>query len=361
MTQYIFLSRHRTAVPLSPFLAISFKISFPSLAEVFCNSRDSSAAADLYSTYISQQLSEYSVSSNTEHIAALIIEPGNHAVIQGAGGMHMIDPLFQRVLVHECRDRKIPVIFDEVFTGFWRLGVESASELLGCLPDVACYAKLMTGGIVPLAATVTTEAVFEAFKSDSKLTALLHGHSYTAHAMGCSAAVKAIQWFRDPSTNSNLDFDRMKLKEGPVPQVPDSDILPLQSGPDPWIPRGYSSLGAVDPAGSNLQPDRPSPARSWPSTGPNCSLLRSSSPAPRSPGRSDSSRPDLPLPLLVLQAGSLPGRIAPSWPDPSRPDPVWTQIRAGLISWLQSTQLLPALDPAVLQPPTVSCPFIDLC
>ena len=45
-------------------------------------------------------------------------------VIHGAGGMHMVDPLFQRVLVHECRNRKIPVIFDEVFTGFWRLGVE---------------------------------------------------------------------------------------------------------------------------------------------------------------------------------------------------------------------------------------------
>ncbi|KAM0899594.1 hypothetical protein ACQ4PT_021195 [Festuca glaucescens] len=141
-----------------------------------------------------------------------VASPGP-SVIQGAGGMHMIDPLFQRVLVQECRNRKIPVIFDEVFTGFWRLGVESASELLGCLPDIACYAKLMTGGIVPLAATVTTEAVFEAFESNSKLTALLHGHSYTAHAMGCSAAVKAIQWFRDPSTNSNLDFDQMKLNE----------------------------------------------------------------------------------------------------------------------------------------------------
>ncbi|KAM0931081.1 hypothetical protein ACQ4PT_000574 [Festuca glaucescens] len=182
---------------------------FLSLAEVFCKTRDSSSAADLYSIYISQQLSEYSLSSNREHIAALIMEP----VIQGAGGMHMIDPLFQRVLVQECRNRKIPVIFDEVFTGFWRLGVESASELLGCLPDIACYAKLMTGGIIPLAATVTTEAVFEAFESDSKLTALLHGHSYTAHAMGCSAAVKAIQWFRDPSTNSNLYFDQMKLNE----------------------------------------------------------------------------------------------------------------------------------------------------
>ena len=50
-----------------------------------------------------------------------------YVVIQGAGGMHMVDPLFQRVLVNECRSRKIPVIFDEVFTGFWRLGVEVIS------------------------------------------------------------------------------------------------------------------------------------------------------------------------------------------------------------------------------------------
>nr|CAB3482573.1 unnamed protein product [Digitaria exilis] len=192
---------------------------FSSEGEVFCKSRDKSSVSDLYLSYIKQQLSEFSVSSNSEHIAALIIEP----VIQGAGGMLMIDPLFQRILVSECRSRKIPVIFDEVFTGFWRLGVESASELLGCLPDIACYAKLMTGGIVPLAATLATEEVFESFRSDSKvstdffylfqLTALLHGHSYTAHAMGCAAALKAIQWYQDPSTNLNLDTNHMKLKE----------------------------------------------------------------------------------------------------------------------------------------------------
>ncbi|AQK40716.1 Bifunctional dethiobiotin synthetase/78-diamino-pelargonic acid aminotransferase mitochondrial [Zea mays] len=193
---------------------------FFSQAEVFCKTRDKTFAADLYSSYIKQKLSEFSLSSSSEHLAALIIEP----VIQGAGGMLMIDPLFQRVLVSECRSRKIPVIFDEVFTGFWRLGVESASELLGCLPDIACYAKLMTGGIIPLAATLATEEVFESFESDSKLstasifylvqlTALLHGHSYTAHAMGCTAALKAMQWYRGPSTNSNLDTDHMKLKE----------------------------------------------------------------------------------------------------------------------------------------------------
>lgn len=58
-----------------------------------------------------------------------VICPGNYyIVIQAAGGMHMVDPLFQRVLVKECQNRKIPVIFDEVFTGFWRLGSEVGSQ-----------------------------------------------------------------------------------------------------------------------------------------------------------------------------------------------------------------------------------------
>lgn len=57
----------------------------------------------------------------------------------------------------------MPVIYDEVFSGLWRLGVESTRELLGEDPDVACYAKLLTGGLMPMAATVATERVFDAF------------------------------------------------------------------------------------------------------------------------------------------------------------------------------------------------------
>ncbi|KAL4182127.1 hypothetical protein AMTRI_Chr12g274370 [Amborella trichopoda] len=174
--------------------------AFSSREEVFCGSRDSSELAGNYSNYIHQQLSLYRGSKNCASIAALIIEP----VIHGAGGMHMIDPLFQRVLVRECRNQGIPIIYDEVFTGFWRLGVESAAEFLGCVPDIACFAKLMTGGIVPLSVTLATEAVFDAFKGDSKLMALLHGHSYSAHALGCTAAAKAIQWFKDPHMNPNI-------------------------------------------------------------------------------------------------------------------------------------------------------------
>lgn len=63
----------------------------------------------------------------------------------------------------------MPIIYDEVFCGLWRLGVESSRELLGEDPDVSCYAKLLTGGLVPMSATVATERVFEAF-SGAKVT-----------------------------------------------------------------------------------------------------------------------------------------------------------------------------------------------
>ncbi|CAL5328504.1 unnamed protein product [Camellia sinensis] len=215
--------------------------------EIFYNSRDGSSLAGSYSSYITRELSLHSGLRGFTHIGSLIIEPdqgnlldfgvleGNQVyrlergaggwkelelalfpkqqIIQGSGGMLMVDPLFQRVLVKECQSRKIPVIFDEVFTGFWRLGVESAAELLCCQPDIACFAKLMTGGIVPLAATLATDAVFDAFVEDSKLKALLHGHSYTAHAMGCTAAAKSIKWFKDTQTNFNLISEGRLLKE----------------------------------------------------------------------------------------------------------------------------------------------------
>ncbi|XP_019463455.1 PREDICTED: bifunctional dethiobiotin synthetase/7,8-diamino-pelargonic acid aminotransferase, mitochondrial isoform X1 [Lupinus angustifolius] len=181
-------------------------ITFASHEEIFHKGRDKSKLAAVYSSYISKQLSGFKGSAN---IGALIMEP----VIQGSGGMHMVDPLFQRVLVNECRSRKIPVIFDEVFTGFWRLGVETVVELIHCVPDIACFGKLMTGGIIPLAATLATNAVFDSFIGDSKLKALLHGHSYSAHPMGCMAAAKSIPWFKDPCSNPNITSEGRFLRE----------------------------------------------------------------------------------------------------------------------------------------------------
>jgi glutamate-1-semialdehyde aminotransferase len=68
-----------------------------------------------------------------------------------------------------ARAHRIPVIYDEVFTGGWRLGLPTAGALLGAAPDIACYAKLLTGGVAPLAVTLASEEVFDAFKGPSKV------------------------------------------------------------------------------------------------------------------------------------------------------------------------------------------------
>ncbi|KAK2077256.1 hypothetical protein QBZ16_004890 [Prototheca wickerhamii] len=117
-------------------------------------------------------------------------------VLQGSGGMRLIDPAYQRALVAACQARG-------VFTGFWRLGSPTAAHLLKISPDIACYAKLLTGGLVPLAVTLATAEVFDAFKGPSKLDALLHGHSYTGHPTGCAAALAALRCYTDATINPN--------------------------------------------------------------------------------------------------------------------------------------------------------------
>ena len=133
-------------------------------------------------------------------LAALVTE----CVLHGAGGMDLIDPLFQQTLMRACKARGLPIVLDEVFAGIWRLGREGAWELLNETPDISCYAKLLTGGLVPLAATVTTEEVFEAFRGNTKAQGLLHGHSYTAYPVGCAVATEAMRLYKDPSANPNV-------------------------------------------------------------------------------------------------------------------------------------------------------------
>lgn len=87
----------------------------------------------------------------------------------------------------------LPIIFDEVFTGLFRLGRFTSASFLGVHPDISVHAKLLTGGLVPLATTVASESIFEAFSSAHKTDALLHGHSYTAHPVGCQVAVESLK------------------------------------------------------------------------------------------------------------------------------------------------------------------------
>ncbi|EPE04434.1 onanonoxo-7-onima-8-eninoihtemlysoneda [Ophiostoma piceae UAMH 11346] len=179
---------------------------FTSLDEVFdVEARDSSAAAATYKKHILSILDRL-VREEGKSFGALIMEP----VMLGAGGMLLVDPLFQRTLISTIRASHslfsptpspedantwigLPVVFDEVFTGLNRLGPFSPSTLLGAQPDISVHAKLLTGGLVPLAATVASEAIYDAFLGSEKSDALLHGHSYTAHAVGCKVAETSVK------------------------------------------------------------------------------------------------------------------------------------------------------------------------
>jgi len=86
----------------------------------------------------------------------------------------------------------VPVIFDEVFTGVYRLGRFNCNSFLQAEPDIVVNAKLLTGGLVPLCTTTASQAIYDAFLGESKTDALLHGHSYTAHAVGCQVAVESL-------------------------------------------------------------------------------------------------------------------------------------------------------------------------
>jgi dethiobiotin synthetase/adenosylmethionine--8-amino-7-oxononanoate aminotransferase len=119
------------------------------------------------------------------------------------------DPLFQHLLASVIRTSPhftppsnpllaqtwtgLPVIYDEVFTGLYRLGHFTPSILLQTQPDISVHAKLLTGGLVPLCCTVASQSIFDAFIGDEKRDALLHGHSYTAHPVGCYVAGKSLE------------------------------------------------------------------------------------------------------------------------------------------------------------------------
>jgi adenosylmethionine-8-amino-7-oxononanoate aminotransferase len=134
------------------------------------------------------QAFEQLLDQHSPKLAGVVIEP----LIQGVSGMHMQPVEWLREVTLRTQRRGIPVIFDEVFTGFGRTGAMYAFQKAGLEPDLVCLAKMLTGGTLPLAATLTKESFFEAFLGTSKKAALLHGHSYTALPTACAVALASL-------------------------------------------------------------------------------------------------------------------------------------------------------------------------
>jgi adenosylmethionine-8-amino-7-oxononanoate aminotransferase len=146
-------------------------------------------------------------------IAAIIVEP----LVQGAGGMKFHDVGVLRQLRALADEYDVLLIFDEVFTGFGRTGTMFACEQAGVAPDVIALSKALTGGTLPLAATVARAKVFDAFWSDDPEKALMHGPTYMANALGCAAANASLDLFeREPRLRQVADIAAM-LAEGLAP------------------------------------------------------------------------------------------------------------------------------------------------
>src|SRR5262249_36687203 len=131
----------------------------------------------------------------SDEIAGLIVEP----LVQGAGGMRFHDgePLRRRRAAADRYD--LLLIFDEIFTGFGRTGTLFACEAAGVVPDIITLSKALTGGTLPLAATIARRKVFEAFWSDDPAHALMHGPTFMGNALACAAANASLDLFeREP-------------------------------------------------------------------------------------------------------------------------------------------------------------------
>ena len=131
--------------------------------------------------------------------AAIIIEP----VMQGAAGMICQPPGFVKGVADLARKHDVLLIADEVATGFGRTGKFLACEHDHVTPDILCLAKGITGGYLPLAATITTDAIEQAFTNEPDERppkTLFHGHTYTGNPLACAAAIASLNLFKKNNT-----------------------------------------------------------------------------------------------------------------------------------------------------------------
>ena len=126
-----------------------------------------------------------------ESLAGILVEP----LVQGAGGMLLHDPEVLRRLRRLADRHGLLLIFDEIFTGFGRTGTMFAFEQAGIRPDILTLSKALTGGTLPLAATVASNRVFDAFWSDDPSHALMHGPTFMGNALACAAANASLDLF----------------------------------------------------------------------------------------------------------------------------------------------------------------------
>jgi adenosylmethionine-8-amino-7-oxononanoate aminotransferase len=156
--------------------------------------------------------------------AGVIVEP----LVQAAGGMRMHAAATLGAIRAACDAWGVPLIADEVFTGFGRTGTLFACEQAGITPDLLCLAKGLTGGLFPLAVTLTTESVYEAFLSSERARAFFHGHTHTAHPIGCAVARASLALCREERVPERLAAIGARIAAALEPVAASERVLDLR-------------------------------------------------------------------------------------------------------------------------------------
>jgi len=150
---------------------------------------------------------------NAKTLAGIIVEP----LIQGAGGMIFHDAEVLRTLRAAADRHGLVLIFDEIFTGFGRTGAMFACQATGVVPDIVTLSKALTGGTMALAATVASERIFDGFWSDDPGHALMHGPTFMANALACSAANASLDLFEREPRLAQVAEIAQGLRDGLAP------------------------------------------------------------------------------------------------------------------------------------------------
>jgi adenosylmethionine-8-amino-7-oxononanoate aminotransferase len=168
---------------------------------------------------------EEKLTQKQRSLAALVIEP----LMQGAAGMWSQPPGFVSALMEMCRRNSILFIADEVATGFGRTGRMFACEHEDVRPDILCLGKGITGGYLPVAATITTEEIFSAFLGEYKeFKTFFHGHTYTGNPLGCAVALASLELFKQETIiermQPKIDYLKHRLKQDFLPLAHVADV-----------------------------------------------------------------------------------------------------------------------------------------
>ena len=180
---------------------------------LFAGSMPDQIMAELPSDEAMRRAFDLLLETHGERLAAVIIEP----LVQGAGGMKVHETQTLAFVAEACRRHEVLLIADEIMTGFGRSGRMFACEEAGITPDIICLSKALTGGTLPLAATVARRHVFEAFLSDDPAAALMHGPTYMANALACAAANASLDLFESEPRLQQVAAIEIQLREELAP------------------------------------------------------------------------------------------------------------------------------------------------